>query len=117
MPSTPLERCDRNTLELALAKPRTSYQHVERYPTFVAKAAALLYGLAKSQACPDGNKRIALILVVAFVRLNGFDLHVNRGELSDLILQTAASPSREHDAMIDVLAAWFDERLQGPGEP
>jgi len=68
--------CERGTIELALASPRAGFADKELYPDLRSKAAVLLYTLAKSQACPDGNKRIALVLVEAFLRLNGARTHV-----------------------------------------
>jgi death on curing protein len=110
-PPMPLERCNRNTLELALAKPQAAFEGVERYPSLAAKAAALLYGLAKSQACPDGNKRIALIVVIAFLRINGFDLRVQRQEMAETILRAAESRTEEHDVTIQELTEWFEARI------
>lgn len=70
-----------------------------------------MYGLAKSQACPDGNKRVALLLTTAFVRLNGARLDVHPGELADMILDVAQSDASQSDAVIDRLKRWIAERL------
>lgn len=50
-----------------------------------------MYALAKSQACPDGNKRIALILTLEFLALNGSTLEMPGDQLADLILSAAES--------------------------
>ena len=76
-----------------------------------AKAAVLLCALAKSQACVDGNKRVALILVDAFVRLNGYYLNVAHGELADLILRAAEVDRQGRDHMIRDATAWFRFKL------
>lgn len=73
----------------ALFAPQTSFGGEEKYPTVEAKAAALLYALAKSQACPDGNKRIALILVLEFLALNGHTLETDPDALAGIILAAA----------------------------
>lgn len=108
----PLTRCDRNTIELALAKPRAAFGGVEQYPTLADKAAALLYGLAKSQACADGNKRVALILVVEFLRINDARLQTKSGELADMILGAGASDQARHDDVVLGLAEWIHGRLE-----
>jgi death-on-curing protein len=97
---------------MALAKPATAYGGFERYPSLEAKAAALLYVLTKSQACIEGNKRVALLLVVAFLRLNDVGLRVQRQELADMILQVEGTDPSDHDAVIDNLTRWFAERIE-----
>ncbi len=99
-------------MELALGKPRASYQGADLYPTLAGKAAALLWGLAKSQACADGNKRVALLLVVAFLRVNGVRLAVQPGDLADMILRVAAADQREHDRVIADTEQWLDDRMR-----
>jgi prophage maintenance system killer protein len=83
----------------------------QRYGDLPAKAAALMYRLSKSQACTDGNKRIALILVDAFVRLNGCRLYVRPGELADKILEVADSSASDHDEVVRGLTSWLRTRL------
>lgn len=108
-PSCPLEDCpDRHTIESALASPRASFGGVEQYPTLAGKSAALTYSLAKSQACPDGNKRIALILLRAFLHVNGMTLNAPNEDIAGMILDAAASDRSEHHAMIQKLFDWLD---------
>jgi death-on-curing protein len=76
---------------------------VEKYADLEAKAAALLYPLAKCQACPDGNKRVALILVLEFLALNGSTLEVDPDALADMILEVAASDARRRDEIVEEL--------------
>lgn len=88
----PLENCpDRGTIEQALATPRAQMFGTEFYPTLPHKAAVLLYTLAKSQACPDGNKRIALIVTASFLDINGAWLDADPDELFDAIIGAAES--------------------------
>lgn len=71
--------------------------------TVAATQIALLYALAKSQACPDGNKRVALILVVEFLALNGSTLDVDPDELADMILGSAETDPATRDEVVDAL--------------
>jgi prophage maintenance system killer protein len=67
----------------------------------------LTYSLAKSQACPDGNKRIAEILVFEFLAMNGEVFEPEQGELPEAILRTAASDPSQRDEMLGELDTWF----------
>jgi death-on-curing protein len=107
----PLENCNRGIIESALAAPRAGWGWFEKYKAAEAKAAALMYALAKSQACIDGNKRVALLLVDAFLRLNGYGLVTSPGELAELILRLASSDPRESDQVIGDTAAWLGSKL------
>jgi prophage maintenance system killer protein len=59
----------------------------------------------------EGNKRVALILVDAFVRLNGYVLQVRTGELAEQILQAAVADSKERDEAIERATVWFRSKL------
>jgi prophage maintenance system killer protein len=104
----PLELCDRPTIEAALVLPYAGYGGVERYPGLADKVAALTYALSKSQACPDGNKRVALILVMEFLDAHDADLTLSADEVADLILETAASAAAEWEQVIENLAQRYE---------
>jgi prophage maintenance system killer protein len=59
--------------ESALHAPQATWGGVEFYPSFSMKAAVLLVRLTKNHALPDGNKRTALAVTIAFCDVNGFD--------------------------------------------
>jgi death on curing protein len=113
VPPYRLDECERGGIESALAVPQFSWEGEDKYPDLAAKAAALLYALAKSQACPDGNKRVALILVVEFLALNGSTLDIDPDELADMILETAEVDPATRDEVVDALT----ERLRPLTEP
>lgn len=103
VPPYRLDQCRRNIIESALFAPQTAFGGVEKYPDLPAKAAALLYALAKSQACPEGNKRVALILVMEFLALNGATLNVDPDELAEIILRVAAGdPAVREQIVLDL---------------
>lgn len=113
MPPYALGECDRGPIETALLVPQFSWRGEEKYPDLASKAAALLYALAKCQACPDGNKRVALILVIEFLALNGSTLDVEPDELADMILEAAEADPANRDAVVAALT----ERLRPLTEP
>ena len=111
----PLEDCDRQILESALAAPGAGWGGTEKYPDLPSKAGVLLYALAKSQACKrDGNKRIALLLTEAFVEINGAALAVTRGQLARLIIETAESDPGERERVVGSLGEWFAAYVEYP---
>jgi death on curing protein len=98
-------------IELALAAPLAGVVDREFYPELPAKAAVLLYSLAKSQACPDGNKRIAVILTEAFLALNGAMLVAGQGELADEVIAAAESDRSDRDTILRELTDWLEPRI------
>jgi len=71
----------------------------------------LLYTLSKSQACPDGNKRVALILLAAFLALNGVSLASTSDEVADRILAAAESQASERTAILEAMTEWLANAL------
>lgn len=63
---------DRGALESALARPRTGY-----YTDVIQEAAALWESLSQNHPFVDGNKRVALTMTAAFLRVNGYRLQIN----------------------------------------
>ncbi len=66
-----------------------------------------MYSLAKSQACIDGNKRIALLLTAAFVRMNGGRLGATHAEIVGVVLEAAESDSSRRDNVVGELTKWM----------
>ena len=52
---------DLGLADSAVARPRASFGGEEFYPSIEAKAASLLFGLARNHAFIDGNKRVAVL--------------------------------------------------------
>jgi death-on-curing protein len=60
---------DRGALEAALARPQSGY-----YADLVQQAAALWESLSQNHPFVDGNKRVAVTVTAAFLRVNGHRL-------------------------------------------
>lgn len=60
---------DHGALESALARPRSGY-----YSDLIQEAAALWESLSQNHAFVDGNKRVAVTVTAAFLRVNGYRL-------------------------------------------
>jgi len=81
---------DMGLLESALARPRTTVFGEDAYPDLAHKAAALTHSVTKNHALVDGNKRLALSALIAFLGLNGQRLTFSNDEAYDLIIEIAA---------------------------
>jgi death on curing protein len=60
---------DRGALEAALARPRSGY-----YSDLIQEAAALWESLSQNHPFIDGNKRTAVTVTAAFLKVNGYRL-------------------------------------------
>jgi death on curing protein len=116
-PPVELDECNRQVVLSALMAPRTSWGVFEKYPTLPQKAAALAYAFAKSQACIDGNKRVAVILVGAFLYINGTRLETRPGELAAVILEAAESDPADRDEVTRRMADWISARAKEETNP
>jgi death on curing protein len=81
---------DLGLLDSACHRPQASLFGQEAYPTLAGKAAALLHSVARNHALVDGNKRLALLATVVFLRINGYILDLTDNEAFDLTMSVAA---------------------------
>lgn len=81
---------DIGLLDSACHRPQAGLLGQEAYPTLAGKAAALMHSLAGNHALVDGNKRLALLATVVFLRINGYRLELTDDEAFDLTLSVAA---------------------------
>lgn len=98
---------DRAALESALGRPVNRYHYGES--DLAALAAAYGFGLARNHPFVDGNKRIAFISLVLFLRINGVDLAAPNDEAAGIILRLAAGELTESE-----LADWIRAHLSAP---
>lgn len=92
----------------ALVRPATSAFGRDAYDSLELKAAALMSSLARNHALFDGNKRMAWVLTVAFLNINGWDLDMSQEEKHVLVLAVATGSME-----LDELAAVFARHLVG----
>lgn len=84
-----IEIRDHGLLASAAARPRSSAFGEDAYPTFAAKAAALMHSLARNHALVDGNKRLAWASTRAFCLLNSHDLAFTVDDAEHFVLAVA----------------------------
>ena len=93
---------DEGLLDSAMAAPFQSFDNADAYPSLQQKAARLCFGLVKNHPFIDGNKRIGAHAMLVFLAVNGVELTYTQAELSDIILQVAAS-EKEYPDLLDWL--------------
>jgi death-on-curing protein len=98
---------DENLLSASLARPRHLFTYAEA-PTLFDLAAAYGYGLAKNHPFIDGNKRTALVVMAAFLELNGYSLNVPEIEVV-LIMERLATELKMTQESQESLAEWLEE--------
>lgn len=93
---------DENALESALARPQQRW-HYAGDASLSQLAAAYAFGLVRNHPYVDGNKRIALVVMVAFLERNGTELTATNAEALPTMLALATG-----ELMEDELAAWIE---------
>jgi death-on-curing protein len=81
---------DQGLLESALARPQASVFGRDAYPTLMLKAAALTHSLVRNHGLVDGNKRLGLSGLIAFLGLNGMRLTWTNAEAYEFIVKIAS---------------------------
>lgn len=90
---------DEGLLDSALSAPFQGFDSTDLYPSLQQKAARLCFGLVKNHPFVDGNKRIGAHAMLVFLAVNGVELSYTQEELSDMILQVAASEKDYSDLL------------------
>lgn len=87
---------DLGLLDSACHRPQAAFFGQEAYPGLAGKAAALMHSLACNYALVDGNKRLALLATVVFLRINGYILDLTDDEAFELTMSVAAGELDAH---------------------
>ncbi len=75
---------DVGLLDSALARPAHAAQYADA--DLAEQAATLIWGIAENQALIDGNKRLALVVTLTFLEVNGFRLEMSDDEKFHLMI-------------------------------
>ncbi|CAN7435085.1 type II toxin-antitoxin system death-on-curing family toxin [Bosea sp. LjRoot90] len=84
---------DQGLLESALARPINRFAYGET--DMAALAAAYAFGIAKNHPFIDGNKRVSLLALVVFLRLNGIEFAPGEADAAAIIPALAAGEVEE----------------------
>jgi death-on-curing protein len=91
---------DEGILRSALERPVNKWQYEQA--DLAMLAAAYAFGLAKNYAFVDGNKRVAFLTMVVFLRKNGVRFAPDQAQSTSIILSLAAGEVSEES-----LARWI----------
>ena len=94
---------DRGALESALARPQTGY-----HGDVIEQAAALLESLSQNHPFVDGNKRTAIAVSAAFLRMNGFRLEFDDLEAFRFLIRLY----EQNQFQFEHLAPWLREHAR-----
>ncbi len=99
---------DLGLADSAMSRPQASFAGEEFYVSIEAKAATLLFGVARNHPFIDGNKRVAVLAALQFLNLNGFDLDLTPPEEAYKVIAGVAAGT----ATLDALTSWIADRLE-----
>ncbi len=105
---------DENALESALARARQKW-HYAKSPDLPTLAAAYGFALSRNHPYRDGNKRVAFVVMVTFLELNGLVFDAEEAEVVAVMLRLAAGRLSEAE-----LAKWLrahTRKGKGRGRP
>lgn len=100
---------DSELLSASLTRPKHLFAYSDSVTLFDL-AAVYVYGLAKNYAFIDGNKRIALVVIDVFLRLNGYELVASEAE-AVIKINNLVEGIEEQDSF----AAWIATNSQELG--
>ncbi len=96
---------DKNAMASALYKAQNLNTY-EPDSDLAALAASYLCGFVQKQVFVDGNKRTGLAIALTFLRLNGYELNVDKAELLAFVLSIARNEMDQPAA-----AMWLRQRI------
>ncbi len=91
---------DEGILRSALERPVNKWQYEQA--DLAMLAAAYAFGLAKNHAFVDGNKRVAFLAMIIFLRKNGVRFAPDQAQSTKIMLALAAGEVSEES-----LARWI----------
>ena len=91
---------DFGLLDSALESVYQTFDGVELYPTKEEKGARLGYTLISNHAFVDGNKRIGMYVMLAFLQVNGIHIHPTNEEVARVGIAVAAG-EMEYEELLE----------------
>lgn len=106
---------DNSLLESSLASPINTFHNTDN-PTLVDLTAVLFYSLIKNHPFANGNKRIAVMTILIFLRLNDKWLDISPILLYKLAVTIANSLPNEREKVLNEFKKMFDDYIVEYGE-
>lgn len=96
---------DAGLLQSAAARPQATLFGADAYPDLPHKAAAVMQSLVANHALIDGNKRLGLAALIAFLGINGARLSWTNDDAYDVTMAIASGELTEIDEIAERIAA------------
>ncbi|MDO8619010.1 MAG: type II toxin-antitoxin system death-on-curing family toxin [Candidatus Daviesbacteria bacterium] len=103
---------DNGLLESALGAPRQTFDNKLLYPTLVKQSAILFYSLIKNHPFRNGNKRVAVMALLAFLSLNEKWLTMDDYDLYKLAQNVSESKPEKREQIIKDLEKIIEKSLR-----
>ena len=97
-------------LESALHSPRATFDGTDLVEGIEMKAATLAFHVSRNHPLPDGNKRLAWMLLNMFLELNGVEL-VRDQARSISLMWIVASGETDVNGIRHVISGWTRRKL------
>lgn len=114
-PIPPFETRYPHILESCLEQPFQSFGGKELYQGLYLKAALMFYLVIKNHPFRNGNKRMAVMLTLTFLYLNGAMLNITNNDLYDIALDVARSDKNRQKEIVNALCVTF-KSFGGPND-
>ena len=90
---------DFGLLDSALESVFQTFDGIELYPTKQEKGARLGYSLISNHAFLDGNKRIGMYVMLAFLQVNGIHIHPTNEEVARFGIAVASGEMKYEELL------------------
>lgn len=97
---------DKGALEASLARPFSTFDNVELYPSPIEKASAVLESIVINHPFVDGNKRTGYVLMRLILLENGLDINSSQEDKYEMVIGVSKGELR-----IDDIQAWLSARV------
>lgn len=98
-------------LESCLFQPFQKLYGKSMYPTFILKASTLFYLMIKNHPFINGNKRIAITTLLAFLYKNGKWLEVDKKEFYNFTVWVALSHAKLKNEVVPAIEKFIQMNL------
>jgi death-on-curing family protein len=100
-----------NVLESCVLTPFQSYSGKALYPSLLAKTSILFYLMIKNHPFQNGNKRIAITILLTFLYGNNKWLKADTQELYNFTVWVAQSPAPFKEQVVSAIQKFIRDHL------
>ena len=99
------------SLQMCMAAPEATAFSEEVYPTLAEKAGILFINLVQKHCFHNANKRTAYMSLNVYLRLNGYDFHLDTEDAVAFVLMVA-NWNADFDTLKAATVAVIEENMQ-----